>query len=155
MKKGSKIVVHKVHFPTIDNEKTDEFKILTITQIRNDVPCMWGGDTKYIGYKAKDREGRVYSQYWHSYPSDAMCPTKSWTPEAENDCTWYDVEQVTLTEKLTAKPKWLKGKLAGIIHWCGKHNDLYYDKCFKCEMEKKYPETKERYKKQRGIARGW
>jgi hypothetical protein len=155
MKKGDKIVVHKVQFPTNHPEGEDEFKILTITKVRNDVPCMWGGNTKYTGYKAKDAEGRVYSQYWNSYPSDAMCPTKGWSPEADNDCMWYDVQQVTLTQTLTGKPKWLKGEFAKIIHWCSDHSELHYGECFQCERERKYPDTKEKYKKQRSIAGGW
>lgn len=152
MKIKDKIVVHKVEFPDIDREKEDEFKILTIIKVRNDVPDMWGGNTKYTGYKAKDSNGKIYSQYWDSYPSDAMSPILSWYPEEKNDCIWYDVEQVG---NLQSKPKWLKGEFSKIIHWCSKHTTLYYDKCFRCYMEEKYPETKQEYKKQRNIAKGW
>jgi hypothetical protein len=151
MEIDDKVVVHKIQYPET-SKALDEFKILTIVKIRNDVPGMWGGNSKYTGYKAEDEEGHTYSQYWYSYPSDAIDPINAWSPEEKDDCTWYDVIQV---RGLTAKPKWLKGEFAKIIYWCGKHTMLYYDECLYCFFERESPDKKEEYKKHRNIARGW
>ena len=151
MKIGDRFVIHKVQYPDIDKDKIDEFRILTVTLQRDDVPGMFGKD-KYTGFKAEDNKGRVYQHWWTSYPDDAMCPVDEWYCETNGEGFWYGVIHNRL--KLDRKPRWLKGEYAKIVRWCNRHKKLYYERCYDCWEEKEHPERK-KAPPIRQLAQGW
>lgn len=146
---GRKLVLHLVLFPDLHVEKQDEFRIATVSAIRDDVPGMFGTG-KHRGYKATDSDGRTYEKYWNLYPDDAMNPIDQWWC-VEEGRYWYGVTQV---RGLTGKPAWLEGEFATIVKWCPEHTTLYYDQCFDCYMNEKYPD-REKPVQRRNIAKGW
>lgn len=51
---------------------------VTVTEIRNDVECMWTGKKQYTGWKAESESGELFTNNWNVFPSDSMSPTYYW-----------------------------------------------------------------------------
>lgn len=51
---------------------------VTVTEVRTDVPGLWGREKNYHGWKAMDAHGKVYTCNWKSFPDDSMTPTYYW-----------------------------------------------------------------------------
>ena len=144
MKVGDKYVLHSNAFPWMDKEP-DEFKIVTVVEVRNDVKDMWTGERKHTGLRAKDEDGVEYFCNWESFPSDSMTPQWSWMCK-EPLSEWYDLVYVTrMGQHPTKVPKIVAKQ--DFIKFCPEHKDFYYVRnetgCFDCYMEKKYGKKKQ------------
>lgn len=165
MKIGEKHLLHKIQFPDIKNQGTDEFLVVEITEIRDDVPGMWGKD-KYTGYKARSENGKILKLWWDRFPDDAMCPSQMWyvdglpSPQYE---VWYEVTQVgTLVDRIPQRPIFISKY--DFIEYCEIHHTLFYTakgehesegRCWNCWMDEKYPERAEKRKQERTNWLGW
>ena len=149
MRKGIKFVLHSIRFPDLIGAEEDEFRVVTVTEIKKDVPCMWSDKKDYTGWRAIDQAGKEYSCNWFSFPSDS--PTPCWRWCVVDDKIWYDVTYVNSVPK---KPKFLKG--LSFIQYCKKHKNLFYKRsyfgCSDCYFKR--PEHSQKTEKEETF-KGW
>lgn len=136
MKIGDTLVLSDTNF--YKEGKDINFVEVTVSEIRTDVPGMWGAGV-HNGYKATDKKGNVYSLNWSSFPDDSMTPHWMWF---DSVTAWFDPTAAYYT---TPYPSALVNKLIAkypkSLGYCKKHNELYraQDGCWKCKMGYKEP----------------
>ncbi|MHA2274837.1 MAG: hypothetical protein ACXAC2_03685 [Candidatus Kariarchaeaceae archaeon] len=130
MKINDKLILHTNCNPHIKTDKIDQFVIVTIVKIRNDVPGDYGSKNN-TGYRAKDEDGNDYKCNWTSFP-DAVGPGGYVPAWHGNSNTWYDVTRVRNAPGLP------KGFEDSFILYCEEHKTIYYEneECFDCSMKK-------------------
>lgn len=165
---GEKLVLHKVLFPDITNEK-DEFVIVEIIEVK-DIRDAWSDKIhKNAGLKAKSEDGRFFFCNWGNFPSDSASPYWMWF-EADEDYTKFIREWADITQGLYNIPKMpstLEGN--GIVEYCAKHRTIYMKdfevlgnsegpSCFYCWLEWRYPENGDKLVHEKlpgGYWKGW
>jgi hypothetical protein len=139
MKIGDTLVLSDTDF--YKEDKDIGFVEVTISEIRQDVPGMFGNGT-HTGYKATDKKGNVYSLNWNSFPDDSMTPNWMWFDSVK---AWFDP---TVAYYTTTYPSSLVYKLVSkypkSLGYCEGHNELYHakDGCWKCNFGYKEPKPK-------------
>lgn len=127
MNPGDKIVLHKNLNPGSKTDTPDTFAIVTITEIRDDVPGMFQPKEKHRGFKGTDEQGREFSCNWSSFPDDCMTPCWGWNGPGRE---WYDLSYVRGAPGL---PQSLVE--SDVVAYCKEHKTIYYPghkECFNC-----------------------
>lgn len=122
---GRKLVLHKVPFPSKENEEEDTFVLVTIVETKQ-VPGCWGRDKMHEGWRAEDESGLSYYVNWTTFDDASMTPAWSWHTQDKygNPESWYDITQ-GLLEPIPFRPRFME-RFKDVLHYCEKHRRLDY-----------------------------
>lgn len=112
---------------------------ITITEVRNDVPAMFG-ETFHQGLKAISKNGEVFTCNWDVYPDDTMTPTFYWDCRKDERGLWTPedgVQAYNFKWVISITPDGKKAVPLG-AKVCKKHDYAYLKEfgCYLCKVEK-------------------
>jgi hypothetical protein len=157
MKKGTKLLLHRIAFPDKHPNEIDQFVAIEIIEVVKNVPDMWTGEEKHEGYVALGSDGEKYLCNPHSFPSDSITPNWTWNRENETDVElmeWYDV---TYVWPVIRKPSFLNNEEFNFVEYCFSHGKLFYrieSGCFSCHLEQAYGKPHHRLIRDK-VCGGW
>jgi hypothetical protein len=109
----------------------EEFEV-TITEER-DVKGMWGAEI-FKGWKGIDKNGKIFTCNWYSFPDDSMTPTYYWDVINDGSGPWVPVDAIQASAHCAYVDKNGNKKIPIGSSICENHKTIYMDKCWKCEV---------------------